>query len=78
MDHRNPRHVWEGVLNGAGFVIGSALVGWAFIHVNAILALSILIAVLWLILRRAGISNIDFSAPMLMSLSKLFVRHQSM
>jgi hypothetical protein len=33
----------EGTLNGIGFVIGSALVGWSFLHVSRILALAILV-----------------------------------
>jgi hypothetical protein len=52
MEVRNiPRHVWEGALNGVGFVIGSAVVGWIFVHVNALLGLSILIILLLIILR---------------------------
>jgi hypothetical protein len=54
MDHRNvPRHVWEGVLNGAGFVIGSAAAAWIFVHVDVILAFSILRIVLWLVFRNS-------------------------
>ena len=41
----------EGTLNGIGFVIGSALVGWSFLHVSRILAFAILVIVLWLIFR---------------------------
>jgi len=54
MDHRNvPRHVWEGMLNGAGFVIGSALAGWIFVHFSAILAFVILIILLCLMFRKS-------------------------
>ena len=41
----------EGTLNGIGFVFGSALVGWSFLHVSRILAFAILVIVLWLIFR---------------------------
>src|ERR1700720_51861 len=41
----------EGALNGIGFVIGSAVVGWIFLHGSAVLAFAVLIIVLWLIFR---------------------------
>lgn len=43
----------EGALNGIGFVIGSAVVAWVFLHGSAILALAILVIVLWLIFRNS-------------------------
>jgi hypothetical protein len=45
------RIIIEGALNGIGFVIGSAVVAWIFLHVSAILAFVILVIVLWLIFR---------------------------
>jgi hypothetical protein len=41
----------EGMLSGIGFVIGSAVVGWIFVHGSRILAFAILIIMLWLIFR---------------------------
>ena len=41
----------EGALNGIGFVIGSAVVGWIFLHGSAVLAFAVLVIVLWLIFR---------------------------
>jgi hypothetical protein len=41
----------EGMLSGIGFVIGSALVGWIFVHGSRILAFAILVIMLWLIFR---------------------------
>jgi hypothetical protein len=49
----------EGALNGIGFVIGSAVVGWIFVHGSRILAFAILIIMLWLIFRMPGISKRD-------------------
>jgi hypothetical protein len=40
----------EGALNGIGFVIGSAVVGWIFLHGSAVLAFAVLV-MLWLIFR---------------------------
>jgi len=37
----------EGALNGIGFVIGSAVVGWIFLHGSAVLAFAVLVIVLW-------------------------------
>src|SRR6266478_341785 len=45
------RIMLEGALNGIGFVIGSAVVGWIFLHGSAILAFAVLVIVLWLIFR---------------------------
>jgi hypothetical protein len=41
----------EGALNGIGFVIGSAVVGWIFLHGSAVLAFAVLVIVLWIIFR---------------------------
>jgi hypothetical protein len=41
----------EGALNGIGFVIGSAVVGWIFLHGSAVLAFAVFVIVLWLIFR---------------------------
>jgi hypothetical protein len=41
----------EGALNGIGFVIGSAVVGWIFLHGSAVLAFAVLVIVLWVIFR---------------------------
>jgi hypothetical protein len=52
MDQRNiTRIMLEGALNGIGFVIGSAIVGWIFVHVSSLLALLIIGIVLSLIFR---------------------------
>jgi hypothetical protein len=45
------RIIVEGMLSGIGFVIGSAVVGWIFVHGSRILAFAIFIIMLWLIFR---------------------------
>jgi MFS family permease len=53
MDRRDmTRIILEGALNGIGFVIGSAILGWIvslfYLHIAALLALAIIAVVLWL------------------------------